>query len=123
MVAFKKVVKTAKLSRRDIIRLQIMTHCELQGIILSPAELDCLTYLAEEGEVSLIDFCNQISDKEIFKNPQTVRNTLNKAEKHSLVIKSGKGKKTVTIDPKLQVQTKGNIMLNFNFFSLEPQKS
>jgi hypothetical protein len=51
----------------------------------------------------------------IFKSPQTVRNAVNKAMKTMLVIKDDVDKKLIRLNPTLQVQTEGDILLDYKF--------
>ena len=57
---------------------------------MSESDLNCLTLLSFNQPIGLNDFCYDASSEEswIFKSPQTVRNSINKAEKNSLVIKN-----------------------------------
>lgn len=121
MAVVNQVEKRVRINRWDAVQYQLLTHCFLYRIILSSADLTCLTLLALEGEQELNVFCNRIHGEGIFKSPQTVRNAIAKAEKVNLVVKEGKSKKRITINPDLKVQTYGNILLDFKFLSLETQ--
>lgn len=123
MAVVNQVEKKAKMDKFSIVQYQIVTHCFLSGIVLSSAELSCLSMLALEGEQELNSFCQKMFGNSIFKSPQTVRNTIAKAEKNSLVIKEGKSKKKIYINPSLKIQTDGNIFLNYKFLSVAPTES
>ncbi len=56
-------------------------------------------------------------------SPQTIRNVLIKVEKEKLLIRSGKKRKVITINPDLKVQTKGNILLNFKFVHIDTKEA
>jgi hypothetical protein len=86
---------------------------------VSDADLNCLTLLAIEGEQELTSFCNKASDKDIFSSTQSVRNCLTKAEKKSLIVKEGKNKKKISINPGIKVYASGNILLDFKFLCVE----
>ena len=75
MAVVNQVEKKAKMDKFSIVQYQIVTHCFLSGIVLSSAELSCLSMLALEGEQELNSFCQKMFGNSIFKSPQTVRNT------------------------------------------------
>lgn len=118
----KKIEKVIRMSEYDIIRYQIITYCFTNRVDISEAEMDCLALLARNGECKLIDFLYAASSekrdteleyqKEIFKTSQTVRNFLIKAEKLNLVTKSGTGKKTIKVNPDLNIFAGESILLD-----------
>ena len=110
------VTKKVRMGHRDIIKYQLITYCFTNKIQLSSNELNCLTLLGAYGECELAEFCNSTVQEKIFKTPQTVRNFLSKACKLELVKKNGSNKKKISLSPNLQVQTKGNIVLDFKLF-------
>ena len=110
------VTKKVRMGHRDIIKYQLVTHCFTNQIQLSSNELNCLTLLGAYGECELAEFCNSTVEEKIFKTSQTVRNFLTKACKLKLVKKNGTNKKKITLRTNLQVQTKGNIILDFKLF-------
>ena len=107
------VQKKVLVGHGEIIKYQLLTYCFIDGVQLSMSELNCLTLLAYNGEIGLSEFCTEAVDKKIFKTSQTVRNFLNKASKKGLILKTGTNKKTVQLKPEMNVQTKGNIMLDY----------
>jgi uncharacterized FlgJ-related protein len=90
---------------------------------VSEADLNCLTYLALEGDQELTSFCNKAFSKKIFSSIQSVRNSITKAEKKNLLKKEGKNKKKIFINPDIKVFSKGTILLDFKFLSIETQES
>ena len=123
MAIVNQVDKKVKLSKWEIVKYQILTHCYLNKILVSDADLDCLTYLAIEGDQELTLFCNKAYTKDIFSSTQSVRNCLTKAEKKNLIKKEGKNKKKIYINPDLNVYCNGNIFLDFKFLSVETKES
>lgn len=123
MAVVNHVEKKAKIDLPAAVRFQIMTHCFLSGIVLSTSEIDCLSFLAMEGEQELNAFCQKATSLNIFKSAQTVRNTVSKAEKYNLVMKEGKSKKKIFINPSMKIQTEGNIFLDYKFVAVEAPKS
>ena len=63
--------------------------------------------------------CKRACELNIFKTPQSVRNSLNKLEKKGILIKKGKNKKKLTINPDIGLVTSGNVLLNYNFLAVE----
>ena len=123
MALVNQVGKKVKMEKFDIVKYQILTHCYLNKIIVSEADLNCLTYLALEGDQELTNFCNKAHTHKIFSSTQSVRNCLTKAEKKNLIKKEGKNKKKIFINPDLNVYSKGNILLDFKFLSVETKES
>jgi hypothetical protein len=123
MAIVNKVNKKVKMSKDDIIKYQILTHCFLNDIQISSADLQCLCELSKTGTKELTLFCNIISKKGIFKSAQSCRNALTKAEKKNLIIKNGSNKKTITINTDMNIQTEGNILLDYKLLSIEAEES
>ncbi len=114
--------KRMRMDTWQIVKYQILTHCYLYNIQVSEADLDCLTYLAIEGEQELTSFCIKAHAKNIFSSTQSVRNCLTKAEKKNLIVKEGKNKKKININPIMNVHSKGNVLLDYKFLSIETQE-
>jgi hypothetical protein len=122
MAIVNQVDKRMKMDTWQIVKYQILTHCYLYNIQVSEADLDCLTYLAIEGEQELTSFCIKAHAKNIFSSTQSVRNCLTKAEKKNLIVKEGKNKKKININPIMNVHSKGNVLLDYKFLSIETQE-
>jgi len=125
MAIVNQVQKRAVLSKSDVIKYQILTHCYLNKITVSDADLNCLTFLSLSGPIELTHFCYDASSDEemIFKSPQRVRNAINKAEKFKLVVKDDSNKKIILINPDLKIQVEGNILLDYKFLGDDSKKS
>jgi len=50
-------------------------------------------------------------EREIFKTPQSVRNSINKIENIGLITKRGKSKKKISVNPIMNIQSIGNIFV------------
>ena len=132
------------MSKADIIRYQLLTHCFIEHIKLSDCDLDCLTLLGAMGEKELAEFCSmpEISDEKIrqeksyeeeyknkgkkkglFGSAQTVRNFLTRQEKNGLVSKIGTSRKKIKLNPDLSVVAEGSIVLNYKIAYIEPKES
>lgn len=122
MALVNQVDKRVRMSRFDIVKYQILTHCYLNKISVSEADLNCLTFLSLEGDQELTSFCMKAHSKNIFSSIQSVRNCLTKAEKKNLIKKEGKNKKKIFINPDIKVSSKGTILLDFKFLSVETQE-
>lgn len=100
-----------------IIKLQVLIHCELNGINVSESDINALVHLIKTGETELSNFCIEASsDIRMFKSPQSVRNFVSKAEKQKLIVKSGVSKKRISINPDLGIINTGeNILIDYKF--------
>ena len=123
MAIVNKVNKKVKMSRDDVIKYQILTHCFLNDIQISNSDLECLCELSKCGTKELTLFCEDISKKEIFKSAQSCRNALTKAEKKKLIIKNGSNKKTISINTDMNIQTEGTILLDYKILGIETIES
>lgn len=137
MAEVNKVNKTGLMDLWNIVKFQVNLHCHLNTIIISDSDVECLTLLAINGESELTAFCNAACDPdernrdhvlthehEIFKTPQSVRNSINKIENIGLISKKGKSKKKITVNPKMKIQSSGNIFIEVKFLRKdEPQEA
>jgi len=119
----KVVSKRIMMNRREIIRYQLITYCFINNIKISESELSCLALLGDYGKYELADFCSSAVTEGIFKTPQTVRNFLTKAEKTRIIIKTGKTRKMIELNEDLQIQTKGNIVLDYKIAHVSAEES
>ena len=116
MALVNQVQKKVVMSKKDIIKYQILTHCYINRVTVSDSDLECLTLLSSIGPIELTHFCYEASDEHaIFKSEQTVRNCINKCEKNGLVTKDPDNKKIINISSDMKVQTEGNILLDYKF--------
>jgi len=118
MAIVNKVEHKVYLCKSDIIKFQILTYCFLNKIPIADGELECLALLSQRGEQDLNQFCNLVFNEGIYASPQVTRNSLTKSERKTLVIKDGKNKKKVFLNPEIKLQTEGNILLDFKFAHL-----
>jgi len=116
MAVVKQVQKKVVMSKKDIIKFQLLTHCYINKITVSDSDLDCLTLLSIVGPIELTHFCYDASEEHnIFKSQQTVRNCINKCIKNNLIKKDAKNKKLVSLDDNVKVETNGVIYLDYKF--------
>jgi hypothetical protein len=125
MALVNQVQKRVKMPKWEIVKFQILTHCYINKIAMSESDFDCLTLLSFNQPIELTHFCYDASTDEewIFKSPQTVRNSINKAEKNGLVIKDQKNKKIISLNPDLKIQVDGNILLDYKFLAHDSQET
>lgn len=114
-----KITKKVRLSEFEIVKLQLLTHCFIKDIQLNGTELNILTLLGCMGEVRLIDFCRTAADKGYLSNYTAVNNCLSRIEKSKLFIKKGAGKKTIYLNPNIEIHSKGTIVLEHIFIKIE----
>lgn len=113
--------KTLTMNKPEIIRFQLMVHCYVQKISnISPALLDCLTLLGQQGSTGLISFCETLTEQGIFQSVQSSRNAIARLQDRKLVVKEGKNKKKISLNPEIMIQNTGNILVDVKCFS--PQK-
>jgi hypothetical protein len=123
MAVVNQVEKKIVMTTWDVVKYQILTHCYISNTQVSEADLNCLTFLALEGEQELTSFCSKVNEKNIFSSSQSARNSIAKCEKKRLIIKEGKNKKKIRINPVIKIVSSGNILLNFKVLSLATQES
>jgi hypothetical protein len=123
MAIVKKVDKKVKVGIDETIKYQILTYCFFKKIQISNSDLMFLAELAKNDGIELTRFCSLLADKKIFKTTQSARNAVTKAEKKTLIIKNGASRKTVSISDKINVQTKGLVLLDFKILGDESKEA
>jgi hypothetical protein len=125
MALVNQVQKRVRISKWDVVKFQILTHCYINKITMSESDLNCLTLLSFNQPIELTNFCLDASAEEdwIFKSPQTVRNSINKAEKQGLVIKDTSNKKLIRMNPDIKIQTEGTVLLDYKFLGYDTEES
>ncbi len=119
MAIVNQVQKKIRMDLWDITKFQISVYCQLNNIVISVLDLNCLTLLALSGEVEITEFCDTATKEKIFGSSQSVRNAIVRLEKRFLITKIGRSKKKIKLNPSLNVQTKGNILLDFKIVRVE----
>lgn len=110
-----KIEKGLRLTRVQIVEFQIRTFCFLKKIALSESEINCLTGLAFAGQINFALFCTQSVEMGFFSSAQTVRNVLNKLIKMNMVLSNTGFKKKIVLNPGMEIQVDGNILLEYKF--------
>jgi hypothetical protein len=125
MAIVNQVQKKVRMDIWECVKIQFLVHCFIKNIKISDLDLSCLSMLAIQGETDLTDFCNTAADNNIFGCSQSVRNAVAKAERKGLIefAKIGKSRKKIKISKEIVIQTTGNILLDYKFIRIEPEKS
>lgn len=118
MAQVNQVIKKGVMTKWEVVKYQLLTYCFIKKLHVSDAEMDCLVLLAIDDD-DLNVLCKKACEMNIFKTPQSVRNSLNKLEKKNLISKKGKNKKKLSINEEVGIVKDGNILLNYNFLSVE----
>ena len=113
MALVKKVDLKLKVNIDTSIKYQILTYCFFNDILLNNSDLKFLCELAKNNNAELTKFCLDLVKQEIFKSPQSARNAITKAEKKGLLSKKGTNKKTILINPNINVQNEGLVLLDY----------
>lgn len=128
----KKVHKKLRLSTQDIIKYQLITEVLFfKKEYLIPSDLEILTLLVMWGPIELGKFCiaaakilyPEVSPEEISTRAQNVRNRIVKLEKRKIIVKSKTGRKVIILNPDIDIQSKGNILLDYNYLAVESNKA
>mgnify|MGYP003676117872 FL=1 len=122
MAIVNKIEKKAQISKGMAIQYQILTYCFFNKIQISTSDLNCLYSLSLMEGIELTEFCEKISKLGIFKSSQSCRNALSKAEKKGLIIKDGNNKKTIFLNPDMNIQTEGTLFLDFKILGVESKE-
>ena len=127
-----RIQKKIRVSAYDSVKYQIMTELMFfKKEHLIPSDMELLTLLALWGPMELGAFCTtaakriypDIKPEEIAVRSQNVRNRIVKLEKRLLVEKSKSGKKMIQLADNIAVESKGNVLLDYNFLSVETSKA
>ena len=122
MAIVNQVRKNVKMDLWSIVKFQLAVHSHLKALNVSDLDLNCLTFLALSGETELTEFCENATKNKIFSSAQSVRNAVTKAEKKNLLKKNGKNRKTIELNPELNIQIAGNILLEYKILRVDTQE-
>jgi hypothetical protein len=128
----KKINKKLRLSTPDIVRYQLLTEILFfKKEYLIPSDLEILTLLVMWGPLELGGFCASAAKviypeslpEELSTRAQNIRNRIVKLEKRNIIVKSKTGRKVIALNPDIEVQSKGNILLDYNYLAVETSKA
>lgn len=128
----KKITKKLRITTPEAIKYQLITEIVfIKKENLIPSDLDILVLLAMWGPMELVAFCLNAA-KELYPETapenlsvrsQNVRNRIVKLEKREIVVKSKTGRKIITLNPELDIHSKGNLLLDYNYLAIESTKA
>ncbi len=110
--------KEANMTRKQVIRFQLLVHCHLSGIRVTETDLECLTYIGVRGSIELRYLCNELVSAGLYTSSQSSRNSISILGDKGLLQKIGRPKKVVLADY-MKIQTEGNILLEIKCLSRE----
>lgn len=128
----KKVNKKLRLSTSDIVRYQLITEVLFfKKEYLISSDLEILTLLVMWGPIELGGFCAaaakviypNVAPEELSTRAQNIRNRIVKLEKRNIVVKSKTGRKVIVLNPEIDIHSKGNILLDYNYLAIESNKA
>ena len=109
------------MSPESIIRFQIMLHCYLKSVRITPYELDALTLLGSMGECDLRKFIKAMAEKQIFLTTESSRNAISRMQKRGFVTKKVIHSKTISLNPDMHIQTNGIVLVDIKLSNLNYQ--
>lgn len=128
----KKINKKLKMSTEDIIKYQLLTEVLFfKKEYLIPSDLEILTLLVMWGPIDLGGFCAAAAKviypeslpEELSTRAQNIRNRIVKLEKRNIIVKSKTGRKVIALNPDIDIHSKGNILLDYNYLAIETSKA
>jgi hypothetical protein len=128
----KKINKRLRLSTPDIVKYQLITEVLFfKNEYLIPSDLEILTLLVMWGPIELGGFCASAAKviypdslpEELSTRAQNIRNRIVKLEKRKIIVKSKTGRKVIALNPDIDVHSKGNILLDYNYLAVETTKA
>ena len=123
MTKVNKVDHKVKTTLDKSVKYQILTYCFFNDMHINESDLSLLAELAECRKVELPKFCQILTEKKIFKSPQSARNAVSKAYKKNLILKDVNDKKIIFINTGINVQTKGVVLLDYKILGNEPEET
>jgi hypothetical protein len=128
----KKINKKLKMSTQEIIKYQLLTEVLFfKNEYLIPSDLEILTLLVMWGPIDLGGFCASAArviypeslPEELSTRAQNIRNRIVKLEKRHIIVKSKTGRKIIALNPNIDIHSKGNILLDYNYLAVETIKA
>jgi len=119
---FNQVQKKVRMELWDIVKFQIAVYCNINKIQIAEQEIDCSALLAIVGNSELTGFCTEAIKQNISGSTQSIRNALAKIEKKGLIVKTGRSKKRISINPNMNIQITGNILLDYKIIRIDPSE-
>lgn len=128
-IQVKKIEKKVRVTLFESVKFQIMYEILFRKKdTISSSDIDILTFLSIVGSTELSKFCTKLT-KTLYKDvkpeefaikSQNIRNRLGKMIKKGYVIKDGS---KIKIDPSLEIVIHRNMLLTYNFLTVETNKA
>ena len=127
-----KVTKKVRISTTDAIKYQLITELVFfRKEYIIPSDLEILILLVMWGPLDLGTFCMSAAKtlypdtppQELSLRSQNIRNRIVKLEKRNIIVKSDTGRKVISITPTIDIYSQGNILLDYNYLSVESTKT
>ena len=84
----------------------------------------CPLWFTDLIPINISDFCQQVTDLELFTHPQTVRNFVIKCVKDGYIIRKGLGSKNIELADLFGLLNNGNILITLKLYHVDQvQKS
>ena len=97
-----------KMTVEEIVKFQLLVHCYISSIRVTPLALDVLTIIGVQGECALTDIITELVDRGMFTQGQAARTLLSRMEDAGLVVKKkmeGTNKnKLIYLHPSIGIQ-------------------
>lgn len=128
----KKVTKKLRVTKTNVIKYQLITEIVFfKEEHLIPSDLEILILLVMWGPMELVGFClnaakelyPETPPEDISVRSQNVRNRIVKLEKRNIVTKSKTGRKVISLNSDINIQSEGNILLDYNYLAIESNKA
>ena len=128
----KKIHKKLRMTPYELVKFQLITELVFfRKENLIPSDIEILTLLTMCGQVEIGRFCNFAAKKmyktmemeEFAVRSQNIRNRLIKLEKRGFVnrITLSTSRKGIELDKGIEIQSKGNLLLEYNFLALKDE--
>jgi hypothetical protein len=109
---------TTHLDKFEIVKYQLMNYCFVNKIVLNETQLNSLAVLGEVGKISLTRFGELLVERKLYGNPISANNCLYKIDKR-LFVKEVGSKKSIFLNPALNIKSEGNILINVKLIKVE----
>jgi len=116
------VESKTRMEYKAVIKLQLVFYCYVNKIDVPDVLLECVLLHILNNYSDLSTLCKGVCEHGLFKSEQSARNAIVKLQKKNILITEGKNKKKITINPSINIISKGNILLNYNILGVEPDK-
>lgn len=116
------VESKTKMEHKAVIKLQLVFYCYVNKLDVPDVLLDCVMLHIQNNYSDLSTLCKGVCEHGLFKSEQSARNAIVKLQKKGIFITEGKNKKKISVSPKINIVSKGNILLNYNILGIEPDK-